>query len=80
MIALRVKIVSYNKDVNTCKAELLNGDIIELDPFVACAVELSDEDYHSGKGGDIIGNSYILTEYHVYKDQVVPMENGMKVL
>lgn len=77
MITVRVKIISYDKDVNTCKAQLLNGDVIELDPYVGCAITLTDEDYHAGKGGDIVGQSFLLTKYTVYAEHVVPHEGGM---
>ena len=56
---------------------MLNGDVIELDPYVGCAVELSDEDYSAGKGADIVGNDYLLTEYTAYKNSIVPHEGGM---
>jgi len=72
MLAIRIKIVSYDKTTNTCQAKLLNGDIFELDPFVGCAIEMTDEDYESGKGFDIVGRDYILTEYSVSKENVVP--------
>jgi len=77
MITVRVKITDYDKASNTCTAQLLNGDIIELDPFVGCAIELTDEDYENNKGFDIVGKTYLLTEYTVYKDNVVPGEGGM---
>ena len=77
MITVRVKITEYNKESNTCKAELLNGDIINLDPFVSCAIDLTDGDYHNGRGADIVGKSYLLTKYSVTADQVTPDNGGM---
>ena len=77
MIPVQVKITSYDKARNDCEAELLNGDIIKIDPYVGCAIELSDTDYYKGWGAEIVGNSYLLIEYSVYKSQVIPMENGM---
>jgi hypothetical protein len=77
LITLRVLITDYDKTTNTCKGELLNGDIIYIDPFVSCALPLSDADYHLGKGANIIGKEYLLTHYTVYKDNVVPHENGI---
>ena len=80
MITLRLKIVSYDKESNTCKGELLNGDVVVIDPFVCCAIELPDESYNAGEGADIVGNTYILTEYTVYKESIVPHECGMILL
>jgi hypothetical protein len=77
MITLRVKITEYNKERNVCTAELLNGDKIELDPFVSCAIPMDDDEYEAGKGFEFVGKEFILTEYTVYKQNVVPHENGM---
>jgi len=80
MISVRVKIIGYDQAANTCIAQLLNGDVFELDPFVGCAIEMSDEDYEGGKGFELIGKSYILTEYTVYKSNIVPANGGMILL
>lgn len=77
MITIRLKITEYDSDINVCKAELLNGDIITLDPFVFCAIDLSDEDFEAGRGADIVGKTYILTKYTVYIDVVAPDKGGM---
>ena len=77
MIPILIKILSYDKELNNCIAELQNGNMIAFDPFVGCAIELSDDDYEKGKGFDVVGKSYILTEYSVYAHNVVPHENGM---
>ena len=77
MIELRLKITKYFQGSNTCEAQLMNGNLISFDPFVGCALELSDEDYQEGKGKYLVGNEYLMTEYTVYKDQVVPSENGL---
>jgi hypothetical protein len=77
VIVLRVKIIDYDKERNTCKSQLLSGDIVELDPYVGCAIDLSDEDYEAGKGADIVGKDFILTEYTVYSHNVVPFKGGM---
>ncbi len=77
MITLRVKIKEYDKARNVCYAELLNGDKIELDPFVSCAIPLSDDEYTNNKGFECVGDEYLLIEYTVYKERVVPLKNGM---
>jgi len=55
----------------------LNGDIVDFDPFVSCAVSLTDDDYDNDKGSGIVGKSFILTQYTVYSDNVVPHQDGM---
>lgn len=77
MITIRVKITEYDKDSNTCKASLLNGDIITLDPFVGCAIRMTDGEYHDGVGYSLVGKTYLLYKYSVYPDYVVPHEDGM---
>ena len=77
MITLRVKITEYNKEKNVCTAELLNSDKIELDPFVSCAIPMTDGQYSSGIGFELVGKEFILIEYTVYKQNVVPHKNGM---
>lgn len=77
MITLRVEIIDYDKDLNNCKARLLNGDVIELDPYGGCAIAMTDDEYAAGNGADIVGKTYLLTAYSVYKDLVVPHEGGM---
>lgn len=80
MITVRLKVISYNKETNTCSAQLLNGDIIELDPFVSCAIYMTDEEYTGGEGFKIVGNNYLLTSYTVHPEHVVPHEGGMIAL
>lgn len=57
-----------------------NGNIIEIDPFVSCAIPLTDEEYHAGRGAEIVGKAYILTGYSVYPTHVLPHEGGMIAL
>tara|TARA_R110002096_G_scaffold327284_10_gene521339 strand:- start:4234 stop:4476 length:243 start_codon:yes stop_codon:yes gene_type:complete len=77
MIPILIYITEYNKESNSCKARLQDNKIIVLDPFVSCAIELSDDDCNNGEGHSIVGKTYILTEYSVYKSVVIPDENGM---
>ena len=80
MITVRLKVTDYDKESNTCTAQLLNGDIVLFDPFVGCAISMTDEEYENDKGFDIVGNNYILTDYTVYKDSVVPAKDGIIAL
>ena len=77
MISVRIKIISYDINRNTCTARLLNGDIIEIDPFVGCAIPLTSDDFRNGRGADCVGKDYLLISYSVDKNQVVPNEGGM---
>ena len=77
MIPIQIKITEYYYDKNVCKAKLQNGNIIEVDPFVGCAIPLTDEEYNNGNGAYLVGKSYILISYSVYPTHVMPHENGM---
>lgn len=77
MITIRLTIVEYDKESNTCRAELLNGDVIQLDPFVFCAIPMTDEQYVDGFGFSLVGKTYILTKYSVSPDCVSPDDGGM---
>lgn len=77
MIPIIIHITEYNEKLNYCKARLQDNKIIDLDPFGGCAIELSDEDYENGEGHNVVGKTYILVEYSVSRQMVVPHENGM---
>lgn len=77
MITLQIEIISYNKESNDCQAKLQNGNIITLDPFVSCALEMDDELYNNDYGFHYVGKSYLMTEYSVYHNNVVPHEGGL---
>lgn len=76
MIPIQILVTDYDKSSNTCTA-VSGGKEIDLDPFVSCAVALSDEDYAAGKGAEVVGKAYVLTSYSVYPETVVPHEGGM---
>lgn len=80
MIPIQIEITEYDHARNVCKAKLQNGNIIEIDPFVSCAIPLTDEAYNAGRGAEIVGKSYILTGYSVYPIHVLPHEGGMIAL
>ena len=78
MIAPTIEITAYDKQTHTCEAKLLNGDIIRLDPFFDCTIDLACD----GEGREsecylLVGNKYLLTEYTVYHDIVVVHDGGI---
>ena len=77
MIPLQIRIKSYNKSTNTCQAYLQNGNIIDIDPFVACAVEMTDDEYNADKGYDMVDKSFVLIDYSVSPFWVIPTAGGM---
>lgn len=76
MIPLQLTITGYDKAKHTCTALLQNGNSIELDPFVSCAIHLSDAEYDVGKGAALVGKQFVMTQYSVYSTAVVPHEDG----
>lgn len=77
MITIRLKVIGYDKEKNVCQAVLQNGDQVEFDPYVSCAIPLTDEDYHAGRGADIVGNEYLLTSFSVYPYMIIPNQDGI---
>jgi hypothetical protein len=76
MTSILIKVVSYDKDINCCTAEC-NGVMVEFDPYVLCALPLSDEEYQKGQGAQIVGNTYIVSDYFTISDIICPKQNGM---
>ncbi len=77
MLTIRLKVTGYDKGRNVCQAVLQNGDNVEFDPYVSCAIPLTDEEYVDGDGAGIIGCEYLLTEFTVYEHVIVPHQNGL---
>ena len=73
MLPIFIEITKYDFDTNTCTAKRLDSAMeFTFDPFVSCAIALSDEDYIAGRGSNVVGNRYLVTEYTVYECSVVP--------
>ena len=77
MIPIEIEITSYDKNFNICKATTGTGILINIDPFVWCALPLSDEAYERGDGNLTVGKRYDLTKYSVDHHVVIPSEGGM---
>jgi hypothetical protein len=82
MLPLRIVTKEYDKDKNIFKAILPSDEVVYFDPFVGCAISLSDDDYYSGKGFDYENKAFLLTEFSVQKWEVtsymvVPSEGGI---
>lgn len=77
MIPVQIKITEYNFEFNTCNGMLQNGNYVCIDPFVGCAIKLTDDDYKAGKGSELVGKTFLLIAYSVYPDYVCVHENGM---
>ena len=82
MLPLRLATKEYDKNKNIFKAVLPNDEIVYFDPFVFCAIKLSDEDYAKGKGYEYENKAFLLTEFSVQKWDVasymiMPDEGGI---
>jgi hypothetical protein len=82
MFPLRIVTKKYFKEYNNFEAILPSDEIVLFDPFVACAIELSDEDYVNGKGIEYENKAFLLTEFSVRKFgvtkyMVIPDEHGI---
>ena len=89
MLPLTIHVTKYFKDKNFCEGSLASGELVAFDPFVCCAITLSDEDYAAGKGGDTVHKNYLLTSFSVqpwylqdgqYHYEITPNECGLIAL
>ena len=82
MLPIRIVTKKYDKDKNFFTAILPSDEIVFFDPFVSCAIELSDEDYEKGKGFEFENKAYLVTEFSVQKwdiksYMIIPREGGL---
>lgn len=87
MLPITLRVKKYHKNRNYFEAVLMSGDVVAFDPFVSCAIELSDNDYHAGKGEDLVGKNFVITGFCVqpwaeyderYQYMVIPYEGEIK--
>jgi hypothetical protein len=60
MITLGIEIISYDRDLNVCKARLDSGDVVTVDPFVYGAIPMPSMDYDEVLGSTLLGKSFML--------------------
>lgn len=86
MLPLTVHVKEYFQDRNYFEAVLASGELVAFDPFVSCAITLTDEEYEAGKGQKLEGKNFLVTEFTVYKHfeydnryhyMVAPHEGGI---
>ena len=79
---LIVKVISYDKKNNTCKAIVknMNNQAVIFDPFVSLAIHMTDYEYSHDDGWSVVGKTYCVTTYTYYgrNNELVPDEYGMK--
>jgi hypothetical protein len=73
-----IQFTAYDKLANTCQAKITQtGEVFEIDPFVGCAISMTDEQYSDDFGYTIVGKKYCMKEYTVYDGYVVPHAGGL---
>ena len=78
MLPLYITITAYDIKANTCTAVTDSGVTLQnFDPFVGCAVKMTDDQYYQGFGNSFVGKRYLMTEYSVYPSSIVPHENSL---
>lgn len=86
MFPLILKVTGYNREKNILIAKTQTRQEVEFDPFVSCAIELSEEGFKEGLAEKLCGNTYALTSFIVdespFKNTVqdylvIPSENGL---
>ena len=86
MLPLQLHVKDYFYDRNYCEAVLASGEVVAFDPFVSCAIEMSDDDYRAEKGAELKNKSYLITSFSVqpwydhdnrFNYMVTPNEGGI---
>jgi len=72
-----LRVIRYDKESNTCRAIDSFGRDFDFDPFVSCAIKMTDEQYAGDFGFSIVGNGYVASDYSFSNGQLVPHENGL---
>ena len=72
---MKVRIIKYSKDENTCICVSENGNSFQIDPFVACGIEMTDEQYKNNFGFSLVGKWYELSESCFISDNVFCPDN-----
>lgn len=77
-----ITIYEYDKAKNYFTGKTSRGEHVYFDPFVSCAIDLSDDEYLEGKAFDYIGRAYVCFDYSVQvglfgQSMVIPSESGM---
>lgn len=65
---VQLYVKEYFQELNTFEAVLASGEIVEFDPFVSNALELTDKEYGDGKGAEIKGKTFLITQFIVLPD------------
>ncbi len=65
MLPFRIVTKKYRKDDNYFEAVLPSDEKVLFDPFVGCAIPLTDSEYEEGKGFEYENRSFLLTNFSV---------------
>lgn len=73
-------VTSYDKEKNNCQAVDQFSRTFEFDPFVGCALTMTDDQYLDGFGFSFVGNRYCATNYSFSSGMIIPHEGGLHLI
>ena len=76
-LTLHIQLIEYRKESNDFIAKTSLGESFVFDPFVSCALSMTDGEYRDGKGFELVGREFLMTHYTVTPDNVYSHEGGI---
>lgn len=76
-LTLHIQLIEYRKESHDFIAKTKMGESFILDPFVACSLLMTDDEYEAGKGFELVGREFLMTHYTVTHDDAYSHEGGL---
>tara|TARA_R110002096_G_C14661646_1_gene728198 strand:- start:25547 stop:25831 length:285 start_codon:yes stop_codon:yes gene_type:complete len=76
-LTIQIQLIEYRKESNDFIAKTRLGESFVFDPFVSCALSMTDNEYENGKGFDFVGHDFLMNHYTVTHDNVYSHEGGL---
>lgn len=76
-LTLHIQLIEYRKESHDFIAKTKMGESFVFDPFVACSLSMTDDEYEAGKGFEFVGREFLMTYYTVTSHNVYTHEGGL---
>ena len=76
-LTLHIQLIEYRKKSHDFIAKTKMGESFVFDPFVACSLLMTDDEYEDGKGFDLVGREFLMTYYAATNHNVYTHEGGL---
>ena len=76
-LTLHIQLIEYRKESHDFIAKTKLGESFVFDPFVACSLLMTDEEYEASKGLELVGREFLMNHYTVTHDNVYAHQDGL---